>query len=91
MSEGSQTDPKARIAELEKRRDDIDAEVARIRAGDIPLLDDTALKDRFQQFLQLARSRGHSLRDCGNGKGRYQQFRMIFPEWLAALSSGRNG
>lgn len=55
MSEGSQTDPQVRIAELQKRRSDIDAEIARILAGDIPLLDDTGLKDRFQQFLQLAR------------------------------------
>ena len=55
MSEGSQTDPAARLAELQKRRDEIDAEMARIRDGDIPLLDATALKDRFQQFLQLAR------------------------------------
>ncbi|MCK4621452.1 MAG: DUF3375 domain-containing protein [Desulfuromonadales bacterium] len=55
MSEGSETDPQARIADLHKRRDEIDAEIARILAGDIPMLDDTALKDRFQQFLQLAR------------------------------------
>lgn len=55
MSEGSQSDPQVRIAELQKRRSDIDAEMARILAGDIPLLDDTGLKDRFQQFLQLAR------------------------------------
>lgn len=55
MSEGSQADPQVRIAELQKRRNDIDAEIARILAGDIPLLDDTGLKDRFQQFLQLAR------------------------------------
>lgn len=55
MSEGSQADPELRIAELQKRRSDIDTEIARILAGDIPLLDDTGLKDRFQQFLQLAR------------------------------------
>lgn len=55
MSEGSQTDPELRVAELQKRRDEIDGEIARILSGDIPLLDDTALKDRFQQFLQLAR------------------------------------
>jgi len=55
MSEGSQRDPQLRIAELRKRRNDLDAEMERILAGDIPLLDDTALKDRFQQFLQLAR------------------------------------
>lgn len=55
MSEGSETDPEARIAELHKRRGEIDAEIARILEGDIPLLDDTALKDRFQQFMALAR------------------------------------
>lgn len=55
MSEGSETDPQARIAELHKRRDEIDAEIIRVVAGDIPLLDDTALKDRFQQFMALAR------------------------------------
>ncbi|MGK2945001.1 MAG: DUF3375 domain-containing protein, partial [Desulfuromonadales bacterium] len=55
MSAGSETDPQVRIAELNRRRAEIDADIDRIRTGDIPLLDDTALKDRFQQFLQLAR------------------------------------
>ncbi len=55
MSQGSETDPQVRIAELQKRRDEIDAEMARVIAGDITLLDDTAVKDRFQQFVQLAR------------------------------------
>ncbi|HWQ25689.1 MAG TPA: DUF3375 domain-containing protein [Chlorobaculum sp.] len=55
MSTGSQADPEVRIAELNRRREEIDSEITRIHAGDISLLDDTALKDRFQQFLQLAR------------------------------------
>lgn len=55
MSEGSETDPQARIAELQRRRDEIDAEMAQVIAGDIPLLDGTALKDRFQQFMGMAR------------------------------------
>ena len=55
MSEGSEADPAKRIAELQKKRDDIDAEIARVQSGDVPLLDDTALKDRFQQFTQGAR------------------------------------
>ena len=55
MSEGSESDPAIRMAELQKRRDEIDVEMARVLAGDITLLDDTALKDRFQQFTQLAR------------------------------------
>jgi len=55
MSEGSEADPAKRIAELQARRQEIDAEIARVSAGDVPLLDDTALKDRFQQFMQIAR------------------------------------
>lgn len=55
MVEGAETDPHARIRELHKRRDEIDAEIARIIAGDLPLLDDTALKDRFLQLASTAR------------------------------------
>ncbi len=55
MSEGSEADPQKRLAELQRRRAEIDAEIARVEAGDVPLLDDTGLRDRFQQFTQLAR------------------------------------
>lgn len=55
MSEGSEADPAKRIAELHRKRDEIDAEIARVLSGDVPMLDDTALKDRFQQFTQGAR------------------------------------
>jgi flagellar motility protein MotE (MotC chaperone) len=55
MNEGSETDPAIRISELRRKRSEIDAEISRVEAGDMPLLDDTALKDRFQQFTQGAR------------------------------------
>jgi hypothetical protein len=55
MSEGSESDPQTRIAELNRRRAEIDVEIARIEGGDVPLLDDTALRDRFQQFIGMAR------------------------------------
>ena len=55
MDEGSQTDPQARVRELQRKRDGIDAEIARAQAGDIPLLGDTALKERYTQFASLAR------------------------------------
>ncbi len=55
ISTGSETDPLVRIAELQRRRDEIDAENARVLEGDIPLLDNTALKDRFQQFMLISR------------------------------------
>ena len=66
ISSGSETDPEVRIAELEQRRDGIDAEIARIRDGDIPLLDDTALRDRFQQFMALARELLSDFREVEN-------------------------
>jgi hypothetical protein len=55
MVEGSETDPEIRIQELTRRRMEIDAEIARIRSGVLPLLDDTALRDRFQQMVATAR------------------------------------
>jgi Protein of unknown function (DUF3375) len=55
MSAGSEIDPARRLAELHKKRAEIDAEIAQVEAGKMVLLNDTELKDRFQQFTQLAR------------------------------------
>ncbi len=55
MHEGSQTDPDVRIAHLRQRRAEIDAEIAMIEAGAVPLLDPTELRDRFQQFIETSR------------------------------------
>lgn len=52
---GTEADPVKRVEALRKKRDAIDAEIARVLAGDVPLLDDTAVKDRFLQFQQQAR------------------------------------
>ena len=71
MAEGSETDPGVRIAELRKRRRDIDKEIKQIQAGDIPLLDETSLKDRFQQFVMMA---GELLSDFREVE---QNFRML--------------
>ncbi len=55
MSVGSEADPEVRVRELECRKQEIESEIERVRQGDVPLLDDTALKDRFQQFMQISR------------------------------------
>lgn len=55
MVEGSETDPEARIRELEKRRAELDAEIQRVREGELGLLDETALRERFQQVAATAR------------------------------------
>ena len=52
---GTEADPVRRVDELRKKRDALDAEIARAQAGEAPLLDDTAVKERFQQFQQMAR------------------------------------
>lgn len=55
ISAGTEADPAKRFEDLRQKRDALDVEMARVLAGDVPLLDDTAVKDRFQQFQQLAR------------------------------------
>ena len=54
--QGTETDPAARIAELEKRRADLDAEIERVRQGKLELMEPTRLKERFYQVEQTART-----------------------------------
>ena len=56
MAEGSETDPEARVRELERKRSEIEAEMARIREGKMELMDDTALRERFIQVEMTARA-----------------------------------
>ncbi len=56
MVQGTETDPEVRIAELVKRRSEVDAEIARIRAGELKLMEPTQLKERFYQIEQTARA-----------------------------------
>lgn len=55
MVYGAETDPQARLAELLRRRSDIDAQIADVERGHLPLLDDSAQRDRYQQFSSTAR------------------------------------
>ncbi len=55
MVAGAETDSEVRIAELEKRKVELDAEITRLRSGEIHLMDDSALKDRFIQINNTAR------------------------------------
>lgn len=53
---GAETDPQARLAELESRRAEIDTRIQRIREGDLDLMDATRLRERFLQATQTARA-----------------------------------
>lgn len=52
---GAETDPAVRIAELQRRRAEIDADIARLEAGHVEVLDPVAQRDRYQQFTAVAR------------------------------------
>lgn len=53
--DGTELDPRARIAELKRRKAEIDAEIARIGAGKLELMDPTQVRERFLQMASTAR------------------------------------
>jgi hypothetical protein len=55
MAVGAETDRDVRLEDLKRRREQLDAEIARVESGDVRVLDDTALRDRYQQFSETAR------------------------------------
>ncbi|HXL89807.1 MAG TPA: DUF3375 domain-containing protein [Streptosporangiaceae bacterium] len=52
---GTETDPEERVLELQRQRQRIDEQIARIQAGDVELMDEAAVRDRYQQFSATAR------------------------------------
>lgn len=52
---GVEQDPQVRLEELLRQRAAIDAQIEEVEAGDLPLLDPTGLRDRYQQFSGTAR------------------------------------
>ncbi|MFA6700681.1 MAG: DUF3375 domain-containing protein [Thiomicrospira sp.] len=55
MVTGSDTNAERRLQELQQRKAQIEAEMRAIENGQLDVMDDTALKDRFLQFSQVAR------------------------------------
>jgi hypothetical protein len=53
---GSERDPQRRLAELHRRRAELDTQIARVEAGDVPVLDPTAVRDRYQQLSDTSRA-----------------------------------
>lgn len=51
---GTESDPGQRLAELQRQREAIDEQIARVQAGEMPILDGTAVRDRYQQFAATA-------------------------------------
>lgn len=56
IAQGSETDPQARIAELDRQRAAIAAEIEGIRDGRVPLMDATRVREHFLQARDMARA-----------------------------------
>lgn len=56
LVEGTETDPHVRIADLERRRAQIDAEISRIKAGVLVFIDATGVRERFLHVAATART-----------------------------------
>jgi flagellar motility protein MotE (MotC chaperone) len=52
---GTEVQPEVRLAELHRRRDELDAEITAVEAGNVPMLDATGVRDRYQQLATTAR------------------------------------
>ncbi len=55
LIQGTEMDPWARISELERRKQEIEAEIQHIRDGALYVLDSTRIKERFQHIAATAR------------------------------------
>lgn len=55
LVQGAESDPAARIRDLERRRVAIDQEIDEIRAGRMATMDDTQIRERFLQMAATAR------------------------------------
>ncbi|MFT5133368.1 MAG: flagellar motility protein MotE (MotC chaperone) [Gammaproteobacteria bacterium] len=86
LSEGSDEDPQTRLQELQKRREDIDIEISQVQQGNVTLLNDTAIKDRFMQFNQQARE---LLADFREVEHNFRQLDRSVRERIATWDGGK--
>ena len=55
LATSGQEDPAARVAELERRRSEIEREIERVKSGQAGPLDETQVKERYFQIEDIAR------------------------------------
>jgi hypothetical protein len=56
IRDGSEANPEIRLRDLEQRKEAIEAEIAQVRAGHLPVMSDVTVRDRFQLVVSTARS-----------------------------------
>ena len=83
---GTETDPEQRLAELHRQRLDIDGQIARVQAGAMPILDESAVRDRYQQFAAIARE---LLADFREVEENFRKLDRQLREKIAGWHSGK--
>jgi hypothetical protein len=83
---GTETDPDQRLLELRRQRQEIDEQIARVRAGDLPMLDQTGVRDRYQQFAGTARE---LLADFREVEENFRKLDRQLREKIAAWHGGK--
>lgn len=86
MTEGSEIDPAVRLAELERRKAELDAEIGRIRDGRLELMDATQVRDRFLQMAATARGLLSDFREVDQN---FRDLDRSLRERIAAWDEGK--
>ncbi|MGW3993876.1 DUF3375 domain-containing protein [Amycolatopsis sp. NPDC004772] len=82
MAFGAETDPDVRLAELRRRRAEVDTEINRVAGGDFTVLDGSAQRDRYQQFAATARELLADFREVeANFRGLDRELRARIAGW----------
>ncbi|MBB5786152.1 DUF3375 family protein [Jiangella mangrovi] len=85
---GAEEDPDVRLAELHRRRHEIDLEIAQVERGDVSVLDPSAQRDRYQQFADTARE---LLSDFREVEANFRRLDRDLRERIAAWSGSKGG
>lgn len=86
LVQGAETDPEVRIAELQRRRSEIDARIQRLREGELELMDPTRLRERFLQATGTARA---LLADFRQVEQNFRELDRLVRERIATWDGGR--
>jgi len=86
MVYGAEPDPDVRIAELRRRRAELDREIAEAEAGNVTMLDATGQRDRYQQFATTARE---LLADFREVEANFRALDRALRERVAGLGGGK--
>jgi hypothetical protein len=83
---GAEEDPDVRLVELQRRRTELDEQIERVRAGRLDVMDDVAQRDRYQQFVGMARG---LLADFREVEANFRQLDRGLRERIAGWSGGK--